>query len=101
MRIIKNYTDFVNENILHIDEKFKIKISKGKKKHWGFSVGRSGDKVIDPMTWMQDIQTLEGEWDSYLADNEAPMVKKMSEASKGYWTELKADPVIKVTRSLH
>lgn len=95
MRIIKNYSDFVNENILHMDEKLKIKIRKGKKRHWGFTVGKAGSEVIDPMDWMQDVITPESEWDSYLAANEAPMVKKMSEASKTYWAELKADPVNK------
>ena len=96
-QIIKNYSSWLLENVqlATINEKLKIKIKRGKTRRFGFTFRKGGSLTIDPMEWEQDIQTPEAEWDNYLAANEAKMMAKMSEASKGHWAELKADPVNK------
>jgi hypothetical protein len=96
-QIIKNYSSWLLENVqlATINEKLKIKIKRGKTRRFGFTFRKGGSLTIDPMEWEQDIQTPEAEWDNYLAANEAKMMAKMSEASKGHWAELKADTATK------
>lgn len=95
--MIKQYSQWLMENLNpgQINEKLKIKLSKGKLlgKNWVWRPG--GALTIDPMTWEQEIQTPEAEWDDYLTENESQILAKMSETSKLHWKEIKADPAIK------
>ena len=95
--MIKNYSQWLAESLdpSQINEKLKIKIGRGKLrgKNWVWRPG--GALTIDPMTWEQEVQTPEAEWDDYLTENESQILAKMSEASKLHWNEIKADPKIK------
>ena len=95
--LIRNYADWsrLNEagrSDLYLTEGFKIRIRKGRQRRKTITLRRGGSEMIDPMSWEQEIQTPEEEWDSYLAENEAGMMSKMSESSRTHWQEIKGKP---------
>ena len=95
--LIKRYSQWLAESEAPklVNEKLKIRISKGKTHRFSLTFRKGGSMTIDPMDWEQEINTPEAEWDNYLAQNEAKIMERMSETSKKHWAEIKADPKIK------
>lgn len=75
---------------------FTFNTSKGKRRHWGFQIGKEGSQIVDEKGYKGKIETdpLDDEltgWKEFLS-TDGNMVKRMSSTSKGNWQTLKEDP---------
>ena len=75
---------------------FTFSTSKGKRRHWGFQIGKEGSRIVDEKGYKGKIETdpLDEEltgWKEFLA-TDGDMVKRMTPTSKGNWVTLKEDP---------
>lgn len=75
---------------------FQFRTSRGKRRHIGFQLGKSGNVEVETKGYMGKITTdpiddeLSG-WKEFLA-NDTDMVKRMSNTSRANWQSLKNDP---------
>ena len=75
---------------------FTFSTKKGKRRHFGFQIGKEGRQVVDEKGYKGKIETdpLDEEltgWKEFLA-TDGDMVKRMSSTSKENWVTLKEDP---------
>jgi len=75
---------------------FTFDTKKGKRRHWGFQIGKEGSQVVDEKGYKGKIETdpLDDEltgWKEFLS-TDGNMVKRMSSTSKSNWQTLKEDP---------
>ena len=75
---------------------FTFGTSKGKRRHVGFQLGKSGSVEVENQGYMGKIKTdpIDEELTGWkeLLNNDSIMVKRMSETSKSNWLTLKNDP---------
>lgn len=90
---VKNLSEQSNQKLTLLSEQLKIKWKKGKFKIWGSS--GTVQQTVDPLTYMDDLETPKDEWDQYLTDYEQPMMQLMNSTSVTHWAEIKSKPETK------
>jgi hypothetical protein len=90
---VKNLSEHSNQKLTVLSEQLKVKWKKGKFKFWGSS--GTIQQTVDPLTYMEDIETPKDEWDQYLTDYEQPMMQRMNSTSVTHWEEIKSKPETK------